>query len=139
MGFIYKIEIDNELYIGSTKQKLLKRQADHNYEFNNSNRKDYNNPLYRFCREKKVKKIICELIEKVENDELLLLEQEYINMLEPKLNTNRAFITNKEKIEYKRKQNKINNKKKSNCPICNKEMLKNHINRHINTFHKTDN
>ena len=132
MGFIYKIEIDNELYIGSTKQKKLhKRQSQHNYILNNPNNKNYNLFLYRFCREKKVEKIICELIETVEDNELLLLEQEYIKMLEPSLNTNRAHRTNEEYLEQLKKQNN----KKSNCPICNKKMLKKHINRHINTIH----
>ena len=97
MGFIYKIEIGEDLYIGSTKQKYLcDRQKLHNHDLNNPHRKNYNLLLYKFCREKKVKKIICELIEEVENGELLLLEQEYIKMLEPSLNTYRAFQTIKE-------------------------------------------
>ena len=131
MGFIYKIEVEGELYIGSTKQKLYDRQTRHNQSLNNPNDKGYNLLLYKFCREKKVKKIICELLETVEDSELILLEQEYIKMLEPNLNTRRAYRTEEEKKEY--------DKKKSNCPICNKEMLKNHIKRHINTFHKIDN
>ena len=136
MGFIYKIEIGEDLYIGSTKEKYLcQRQKRHNHGLNNPNSNDYNIPLYRFCREKKVEKIICELIEKVENDELLLLEQEYINMLEPSLNSQRAYRT----IEEHKEQIKKQNQKKSNCPICNKEMLKNSINTHINKIHKTNN
>ena len=85
MGFIYKIEIDNQIYIGSTKQKLNKRQITHNQGLNNPNDRNYNIYLYRFCREKKVEKIICELIEEVNNNELVLLEQEYINKLQPTL------------------------------------------------------
>ena len=128
MGFIYKIEIDNEIYIGSTKLKYLsQRQQLHNQCLNNPNRIDYNNPLYRFCREKKVKKLICELLETVEDSELRILEQEYINMLEPTLNTRRAYQTEEELLEY--------NKKKSNCPICGKLMLKRHIKKHIRNIH----
>ena len=49
MGFIYKIEIDNELYIGSTKQKYLsQRQGLHNYRLTNPNNTNYNIYLYRF-------------------------------------------------------------------------------------------
>jgi hypothetical protein len=137
MGFIYKIEIDNQIYIGSTKNKYLSnRQGQHNQCLNNPNSKDYNLPLYRFCREKKVKKIICELIETVDDTELILLEQEYINMLEPSLNTNRAYRTEEELKEQIRLKNKKNNNIKSNCPECGKEMRKTHINRHINTIHK---
>ena len=131
MGFIYKIEIEGELYIGSTKNKLSKRQSVHNYRLNNPNCKDYNIYLYKFCREKKVKKIICELIEEVYDNELILLEQEYIAMLETSLNSQRAFQTKEEKIEQMKEHNKI----KSNCPICNKQFMKNSINRHIKSKH----
>ena len=141
MGFIYKIEVEGELYIGSTKNKYLgQRQYKHNYNLNIRNANYY---LYRFCREKKVEKIICELIEEVDNSELRLLEQEYIKMLEPSLNTYRAFQTEEEKKEQKKehnkknnkKHNKINNKIKSNCPICNKQFIKRYIKSHIKSQH----
>jgi len=131
MGFIYKIEVAGELYIGSTKNKLNLRQSTHNHSLNNPNYKDYNYPLYKFCREKKVKKIICELIEEVDDNELVLLEQEYIKMLEPSLNSYRAIRTEEEKIEYY----KINNNKKSKCPICDKLMIKNNVKKHIRRIH----
>ena len=128
MGFIYKIEVEGELYIGSTKNKYLSnRQALHNHVLNNSNHKKSNVYLYRFCREHNVSKIICELIETVENDELLLLEQEYIKMLEPTLNIRRAYQTEEEKIEYY--------KKKSKCPICDKLIIKKYIKTHIKNIH----
>ena len=135
MGFIYKIEVEGELYIGSSKQKLYERQTIHNYYFNNSNNNHYNIYLYRFCREKKVKKIICELIEEVDNSELRLLEQEYITMLEPSLNSNRAIRTEEEKKEQMKEINKKHNKIKSNCSICGLEMLKTSINKHIKRKH----
>ena len=106
MGFIYKIEVEGELYIGSTKQKLYYRQSLHNYKLKN----DCEYKLYKFCRENKVKKIICELLETVEDSELKILEQEYIKMLEPSLNTNRAYQTKEEHLEQMRL---INNKKHS--------------------------
>ena len=132
MGFIYKIEVGEDLYIGSTKLKCLsQRQAVHNYNLNNPNSKKYNIYLYRFCREHNVSKIICEIIEEVDDTELVLLEQEYINMLEPSLNSYRAFQT----IEDRKEQFRINNKKKSKCPECGKEMLKKNINQHIRNIH----
>ena len=131
MGIIYKIVIGNDLYVGSTKKKLYCRQSLHNHILNNPNNKNYNNPLYKFCREKKVEKIICELLETVEDNELVLLEQEYINKLEPSLNTRRAYRTEEEYLEQKKKQNN----KKSKCPICDKEMLQNNIKQHINRIH----
>ena len=140
MGFIYKIEVGEELYIGSTKKKLYYRQSQHNYTLNNPNNKSYNYPLYKFCRTHNIEKIICELIEEVEDSELLLLEQEYINMLEPTLNSYRAYRTIEElKEQWKeknKKHNPINNKKKSKCPMCGLEMNKRSINRHIKNIHQ---
>ena len=132
MGFIYKIEVAGELYIGSTKNKYLcNRQGQHNHSLNNPNDNDYNIPLYKFCREHNVKKIICEIIEEVDDTELGILEQGYITMLEPTLNSNRAYITEDERLE----QIRLYNNKKSNCPICDKEMLKRYIKTHINKTH----
>jgi hypothetical protein len=133
MGFIYKIEVAGELYIGSTKEKYLcNRQGKHNQGLNNPNDIHYNIYLYRFCREHNVNKIICELIEEVDDTELILIEQEYMNMLEPTLNIRRAFQTEEQLKEQKR----LHDKKKSNCPICGNEMLKHSINRHIRRIHK---
>ena len=133
MGFIYQIKVGEDLYIGSTKNKYLSnRQAHHNHTLNNQHRKSYNTPLYKFCREKKVKKIICEIIEEVDDSELILLEQEYITMLEPSLNTRGAYQTIEERLEQKKKYNNM----KSNCPICDKLMIKKNINKHIRNIHK---
>ena len=136
MGFIYKIKVNNELYIGSTKYKYLsQRQYLHNQGLNNPNDSHYNIYLYKFCREYNVKKIICELIEEVDDNELKILEQEYINMLEPTLNSNRAYRTEEELKQQIRLNNKKHNNMKSNCPICNKKLLKKYINTHIKSQH----
>ena len=145
MGFIYKIEVEGQLYIGSTKQKYLcRRQQLHNQCLKNPNRKEYNIYLYKFCRNHNISKIICELIEEVDDSELRILEQEYMNKLKPSLNSYRAYQTKEERKEKMKEYNKkhhkinnpINNKIKSNCPICGKEMLKNNIKRHIRNNHK---
>jgi hypothetical protein len=132
MGFIYKIEVGGELYIGSTKLKYLcQRQTEHNQALKNPKNTHYNGPLYRFCREHDVSKIICEFIEEVDDTELRILEQEYMNKLKPTLNIRRAYRTEEERLEYHKKHNKI----KSNCPICGKEMIKNILKRHIKNIH----
>ena len=132
MGFIYKIEVGEECYIGSTKQKYLcKRQGQHNQGLNNPNNKNYNTYLYRFCREKKIEKIICEIIEEVDDTELVLLEQEYIKMLEPSLNIRRVYQT----IEEHKEQWKEHNNMKSKCPMCSKEMYNRNIKQHIKNNH----
>ena len=129
MGFIYKIEVEGELYIGSTIRKSLsQRQHDHNYKLKNN----CNYKLYNFCRRKNIKKIKCELLQEINDTNIIKeLEQEYINKLEPTLNSNRAIRTEEEHKE----QIRFNIKIKSNCPICNKELLKNNIKRHIKSQH----
>ena len=146
MGFIYKIVIGEDLYIGSTKKKLLSnRQGQHNYCLRNND----NLPLYKFCRENKVEKIICEMLEKVDNENIVIKEQEYINKLNPTLNTNKANSTkedrkktiHKSREKYKDKYNEKkreyynNNKEKIKCDKCGvmitKRYLKNHQSRMI--------
>ena len=142
MGFIYKIVIGEDLYIGSTKNKYLShRQGQHNHILNNPNVKNYNNPLYKFCREHNVKKIICEMLEKVDNENIMIKEQEYINKLNSTLNTNRAYRTEEERIEQKildrKKQNEKNNEKnkeknkeKIKCDLCGSIVSKGSLKRH---------
>tara|TARA_R110002110_G_scaffold26703_3_gene97801 strand:+ start:138 stop:536 length:399 start_codon:yes stop_codon:yes gene_type:complete len=132
MGIIYKIVVGEEIYIGSTKLKYLsQRQSSHNQGLRNPNSKDYNYLLYKFCRENNVEKIICELIETVDNENIFIKEQEYMDLLKPTLNHYRAFQTEEQKIEQKKEHTKI----KANCPECGKEMIKNNINRHIRDIH----
>lgn len=135
MGCIYKIVVGEEIYIGSTKIKLLTRQTKHNYRLNNPNDNGCNLPLYIFCREHNVKKIICELIETVDNENIFIKEQEYMDLLNPTLNTYRAFRTEEQRLTYDRERMKKRNKIKDNCPICNKELIKNNIKQHIRTIH----
>jgi hypothetical protein len=135
MGIIYKIVVAGEIYIGSTKQKLYQRQSNHNKSLRNPNCKDYNNPLYIFCREHNIKKIICELIETVDNDNIFIKEQEYIDLLNPTINSHRAFRTEEQRIEQQKENRKKHNKIKANCPQCGMLMVKGNINRHIRNIH----
>ena len=140
MGFIYRIVVGGEIYIGSTKIKYLsQRQSHHNFRLNNPNDIGYNYFLYKLCREHNVKKIICELIEIVDNENIKIKEQEYMDLLKPTLNHYRAFQTEEQKIEQKKEHKKEYNKIKANCPICNTEMLRGSIKKHINKIHKIDN
>ena len=136
MGFIYKIVVAGEIYIGSTiKKYLCDRQSNHNQSLRNPNNKDYNIFLYKFCREHNVEKIICQLIETVDNENIKIKEQSYMDLLNPTLNSQRAFQTEEQRLEQKKECDKKYNNIKSNCPICNKEMFKNNINRHIRNNH----
>jgi hypothetical protein len=86
IGTVYKIEIGENIYIGSTIKKLYKRQDDHTQRLKQNIRK---NKLYEECRKHNINKIICIPLEtkEIENElEIRKLEQEYIDKLEPTLN-----------------------------------------------------
>ena len=107
IGIVYKIEINNEIYIGSTIDKLNKRQRNHNITLK-ENIKKYK--LYDECRKYNITKIICITLEKkeIENEEeIRLLEQEYIDKLQPTLNCNSAY-TGLTQTEYNKNYKKNN-------------------------------
>ena len=117
-GFVYKIQIGSDFYIGSTKQKLSQRAAEHNRQIINGNK----SPFYKFCRENDIKKVECIQLERIncnDREELYILEQEWIDKLNPTLNKLRVrtdrkeyvkqlLIKNKERIkEWRDKYNSI--------------------------------
>ena len=112
-GIIYKIEIGEDFYIGSTETTLKIRQISHNRDL-----KKHNYKLYETCKANDINDIT--LIEikkvKVENKlELRILEQEYINKLQPSLNIRRAYTTEEEEKLYNKEYDKnryLNNKEK---------------------------
>ena len=157
IGIVYKIEIGEKIYIGSTIKKLNQRQTLHNYKLRQNKDKC---KLYVECRKNGITEISCLLIEEkeIENElEIRLLEQEYITKLQPTLNMSSACtgLTTEDKKEYnkeydkKRYENKKeyfkeryeNNKKKIkdrisekiNCPICNSVIRRDSLIRHQRT------
>jgi hypothetical protein len=103
MGLIYKIVIGDNCYVGSTKN-LKNRQRQHNCHLNNDTK---TSPIYKFCREHNIEKIILQLIEdEVEEEDLKIREQFYIDKLKPTLNSLRAYYTEDEKKENKKNWNK---------------------------------
>ena len=144
-GIIYKIEICNEIYIGSTTQKLNERQRSHNFDLKRKNYK-----LQKLCRENDINKINLIEIKKVKinnKKELNIIEQKYIKELQPTLNTYRSYRTeeeiqnrhkeyrenNKEKVKL---SDKIYNNKKGICEFCKKEMIKHNLSRHKKLYCK---
>ena len=103
IGTVYKIEVDKDnIYIGSTTQRLCNRQGLHNFHYRDNTKI---NKLYEECRKHNITKIICILLEEreIENElEIRQLEQEYIDKLEPSLNSWSAYTSE----EYKKKKNK---------------------------------
>ena len=112
MGVIYKIVIGEDCYVGSTTKNLIERQRQHNIRLNN--KCPYF--LYNFCREHKIENIILELIEdEVEEEDLKIREQFYIDKLKPTLNAYRAIRTNEDYKQIKREDGiryRANNKEK---------------------------
>ena len=147
IGYIYEINIGNKKYIGSTTLRYLcHRQQKHNQELKQGEK---NTPLFEECRKQNITKIICELIEKLEIEnikELRLIEQKYINELKPELNMFRAIRTEEDsridsrirvKKYTKKNKEKIKSKRSEiiNCPICNIQLSKGSLTRHKKRKH----
>jgi len=161
IGIVYKAEIGDKLYIGSTTEKLNTRQQKHNFKLKQNIGKT---KLYEECRNHNITETICIPLEEkeIENkDEIRLLEQEYIDKLNPILNhiasytglsrkeyyeTNKKkfkeqhkeyYETNKKKINEQHKQYRENNeekrKEKVKCDICGIFISKTNISTHKKT------
>lgn len=133
IGTVYKIEIGEKIYIGSTIKKLNERQRLHNIRLNQNIIKY---KLYEECRKHNVAKIICIPLKELEiEDELEIreLEQEYIDELKPSLNHRASYtgltgLTQEEynqeyHKEYREKNKEILSEKKKQYYENNKETL----------------
>ena len=112
-GKIYKIynTINDDIYIGSTTQKLCERMCQHRNDYKINRR--FNTHIYKAFREHGVENFFIELIEKCpcnDKDELMKTEGKYIRELKPTLNMRIAGRTRKE--YYTDNQEQILNKKK---------------------------
>lgn len=111
-GIIYKIIIDDKVYVGSTKSILSKRQGQHNYDLKNGNTQE----KYRYAREKGVEKIVCIGIETFEYNELWELrkrEEEHRLREQNCLNEKRCYLSEEEtKILRKKTAKKWNEENK---------------------------
>ena len=145
MKCIYKIVCRDkeitEFYIGSSVD-FNTRKWNHKCNSNNLNRKEYCYPLYMFINVNGgYNNWEFEVIKEykfITKEELNINEQYYIELLKPKLNACNSYGLDKTKDNnYRKYNNKINNKKKANCPQCRKEMLKRSIYKHIKTQHPT--
>jgi len=102
-------------YVGKT-TNFNQRESEHKSNCNNSNRKNYNYKIYKTIRENggwenwEMIKIEKRFVK--DKQESLKIEQDYINKLNPDMNTYNAF---RNKLEYDRlysKQYYFNNKEK---------------------------
>ena len=73
---VYKIELQDEIYVGSTEQKLCVRQSNHNSDL----KKYPNRKLYKTCIEQGIDKIKCIWVADIEFNstaEKRMKEEEY--------------------------------------------------------------
>ena len=143
MKCVYKLKCKDkeitEFYIGSSID-FNTRKSRHKSNSNNLNRRDYCLPLYMFINvnggfDNWEFEVIKEY-NLISKKELNMNEQYYLDLLKPILNNSNAVgFDMKRKKNTKKIDNKNLNKKKANCPQCNKEMLKRHIKRHIKSQH----
>ena len=119
-GKIYKIynTINDDIYIGSTAQKLCERMRNHRND--HKSRSSFNYPIYKAFREHGVENFFIELIEKCpcnDKDELRRTEGKYIRELKPSLNIRiegrcqkEYYNDNRDHLLIKKKEYYIDNK-----------------------------
>mgnify|MGYP003651795776 CR=1 FL=1 len=153
-GAIYKFvcrdkSVKDE-YIGSTKN-LHQRIISHKSHCNNSNSSKYNYKVYQFIRENGAWEnweiVVIKKIPNTNKEARYYIEQFYKNLYKPTLNTINAmgldiegkkeWQKNYDKIYYIENKDRFNANKrvKVKCPICDKEINKGNINRHIKRKH----
>jgi len=97
-GMIYKIELQDEIYIGSTEEKLCIRQSKHQYDL-----KHYpNRKLYKKCIEQGITEIKLIWVADIEFNHTAqkrMIEEEYRKELNAGLNMIRCYTTDEEKKE----------------------------------------
>ncbi len=105
-GIIYKIEVNDRLYIGATTSKYLsKRTFDHNYKLKTNPTRS----LYKYCIENDINSIKCIPVEDffyTDRSQLRAREEVLRKQLNATLNTNRAYTTDEEKLVQSRRLKK---------------------------------
>ena len=125
-GMVYKIELQDEIYIGSTETQLCQRQSRHNYDL----KKNPNLKLYKKCIEQGIDKIKCIWVADIEFNstaEKRMKEEQYRKELNATLNSQRCYTTENEKkeyqIEYQKKYREIYKQEKKEYYEKNKDIL----------------
>jgi hypothetical protein len=113
-GRIYQVVCvdEPELYsVGSTKQSLRNRMAYHLQDAVKGKCK-----MYRIMRERGLQNWAIRLLDEVQVasvDELRVIEQDYIKLLKPPLNTQAAYSSPEDRAAKKREWNKLHRNKES--------------------------
>jgi len=134
----HKLDYENEnVYIGST-SNLHKRKITHKSNCINEKSKDFHYKVYQYIRENggfdNFQFIILRVCDNVDKKELIKLEQSFIDVYEPTLNSQSASQTKKEYREINREE--INQKRRQviEC-VCGKNSVHSSIARHRKSKH----
>jgi hypothetical protein len=103
-GIVYKIEVGDELYIGSTEQTLCARQSCHNRDL----KKFPHRKLYKACIDNGINKIKCWWVADIvfnSFEERRVIEETYRKQLNAELNSVRCYRSQEEKKEYMKQYN----------------------------------
>ena len=121
-GIVYKIEIGDELYIGSTEEKLCVRQGKHNYDL----KKFPHRKLYKACIDNGIDNIKCWWVADIvfnSFDERRAIEETYRKQLNAELNSQRCYSSKEEKEEYQKQYNIDHKEEKKQYRLDHKEKI----------------
>lgn len=109
-GIVYKIVVDDKVYVGST-VNLQNRQNQHNHHLKNELSKDGKSKIYKYAREKGVQRIVCiPVIQEFkynETWELRQKEEETRAQLQAELNSVKCFQSKEEREAYVKDYNEV--------------------------------
>lgn len=116
MSKIYKIEFNNYIYFGSTKQKYLsRRESRHNYNLKHCPVQK----LYQEAIKNGIDKLECQLICECSHEERLLKETELIKNTKDKISLNERFafcdLERKKQTKRKYAMSELGKESKARC------------------------
>lgn len=123
MANIYKLDIGEDSYIGST-NNLTKRLTMHKSRSYNERYKGYNNKIYTHIRNIGWENIVCSILETCDKEKKYEREQHFMDELNPTLNRMRAVG---DPVAWHKKWDI-----KINCE-CGGHYTRSHKNRHLET------
>ena len=145
-GIIYMIDsYDPEIkgyYVGSTLQTFSQRRSDHKSTCNNIKSKSYNHYKYVYIRSNggwlNFKMTIIDRVMIESDEELRIIEQDWIDTIKPNLNKNKSYRTDDEFNQYHhqyRRTFECKNKQKQiiQCDHCDKTYTKRNKSTHQKT------
>ena len=121
-GIVYKIEIGDELYIGSTEEKICVRQGKHNYDL----KKFPHRKLYKACIDNGVDKIKCWWVADIVFNsyaERRAIEETYRKKLNAELNSIKCYVSQEEKKEDRKQYHIDHKEKRKQDRIANREAI----------------